>query len=130
MVILINMLLPTFRLNVGETSFYPGSQTIILQVNIHGPVVKGWPMEIFSTYIQEHNLGEQPCNFIAKNAQKAKSQDGHHTYLIHNYNFLADTLNFLHDIMASKGFLYVKSTSGTILLIMGLCILYAGDHLY
>ena len=35
------------------------------------PAVKGWPMEITCTYIQESNLGGQPCNFFAGNAQKA-----------------------------------------------------------
>ena len=55
------------------------------------PAVKGWPMEIISTDIQEHNLGGQtdrqtdryfidrclggqPCKFFAGNAQKAKSK--------------------------------------------------------
>ena len=47
------------------------------------PAVKCWPTEIISTYIQEHNLGGQPCQFIAGKAQKAKIQDGRHQYLIH-----------------------------------------------
>ena len=42
------------------------------------PAVKGWPMEIISTYIQEHNLGGQPSTFFAGNAQNAKIQDGRH----------------------------------------------------
>ena len=40
-------------------------------------------MEIISTDIQEHNLGGQPCNFFAGNAQKAKIQDAHHKYMMH-----------------------------------------------
>ena len=39
-------------------------------------------MEIISTDIQKHNLGGQPRNFFAGDAQKAKIQDGRHKYLM------------------------------------------------
>ena len=37
-------------------------------------------MEIISTYIVEHNLGEQPCTIFSGNAQQAKFQDTHHVW--------------------------------------------------
>ena len=37
-------------------------------------------MEIISTYIRQNNLGGQPCNVFAGNAQKAKIQHGRHKY--------------------------------------------------
>ena len=38
------------------------------------PDVKGWPMEIISTGIQEHNPGGQPCNFLQKMHKKQKTK--------------------------------------------------------
>ena len=40
------------------------------------PAAKGWPMEIISTYIKEHNPGGKHC-------LQGKIQDGRDKYLIH-----------------------------------------------
>ena len=45
--------------------------------------VKGWPVEIISTYTHEHNLGGQPCKYFAGNVQKAKIQNGRHKCLVY-----------------------------------------------
>ena len=56
-------------------------------------------MEIISTYINEHNLGEKPCNVLAQDANKTKIQDGRYKYIIH----ITVYLNCMCD-MVSKGF--------------------------
>ena len=76
------------------------------------PAAKGWTMEIICTYIQEHNLGGQPCNFFAGNAQNTKNQDGRHKYV--------SFFEFHVWHMVSKGFLHTNAISGTISLIMGI----------
>ena len=50
----------------------PGEPNHNFSVKQTWSAVKGWPMEIISTYIQEHNQGGQPCKAFAGNAQKVK----------------------------------------------------------
>ena len=64
---------PNFAGSVQDAIKFPGSQTTIFHEKQTWPAVKCWPIGIISIYIQEYNnLGGQPCNFFAGNAQNVK----------------------------------------------------------